>query len=89
MLIYTEDPNSNTEKIYEVELQEFGKNIEKFVNTYANNIALTSPEKDRAILQSLLRISQAIKNKEYDKLFQDTSIIERTTTTFSNHDVPF
>lgn len=88
MLIYTEDPNSNTEKIYEVELQEFGKNIEKFVNTYANNIALTSPEKDRAILQSLLRISQAIKNKEYDKLFQDTSIIERTAT-FSNHDVPF
>lgn len=88
MLIYTEDPNSNTEKIYEVELQEFGKNIEKFVNTYANNIALTSPEKDRAILQSLLRISQAIKNKEYDKLFQDTSIIERATT-FSDDDLPF
>lgn len=88
MLIYTEDPNSNTEKIYEVELQEFGKNIEKFVNTYANNIALTSPEKDRAILQSLLRISQAIKNREYDKLFRDTSIIERATT-FSNDDLPF
>lgn len=88
MLIYTEDPKSNTEKIYEDELQEFGKNIEKFVSTYANNIALTTPEKDRAVLQSLLRISQAIKNKEYDKLFQDTSIIERATT-FPNNDVPF
>lgn len=88
MLIYTEDPKSSTEKIYEDELQEFGKNIEKFVSTYANNIALTSPEKDRAVLQSLLRISQAIKNKEYDKLFRDTSIIEYTKT-FSDIDVPF
>lgn len=88
MLTYTEDPKRNTEKIYEDELQEFGKNIEKFVSTYANNIALTTPEKDRAVLQSLLRISQAIKNKEYDKLFQDTSIIEHTTT-FPNNDVPF
>lgn len=76
MLIYTDEKSEKINKIQDAELQYVGSQLQSFVEVYSNKVTLSNPTKDREVLHILNEIAQDIKNRDYHKLFADTSIVE-------------
>jgi len=74
MILYSNNEDQEIEGIEELELQHFGHQLVGFVNTYRRLIKIDDSDVNRN-LDILLDIGTKIVNREYDKLFNDPSIV--------------
>lgn len=74
MIIFTEDAEKNSKKIYHKHLQRMAKCIDDFVNIYSKNVYIENRDHYITLLK-LKEISRLIKTCQYDRLIEDTSII--------------
>lgn len=73
MIIYN-DEKKKRKKIYHKDLQRMSIRIDEFIDLYTKKIYIKDKEHYRT-LNILKEISTLIKQGQYDKLIEDTSII--------------
>lgn len=72
MIIYTD--NEEIEPLYDSDLQNLGKGLEKFVKIYRDKVSI-SEDVHYIILSHLEDIGKRLKNRQYDTLIENTNII--------------
>jgi hypothetical protein len=94
MILYTNPEEANIQKIPDVDLQYLADQLELFVKTYREEVCILKPEYF-TILSHLEEISHRLKNRQYETLIGDTSIISyeenipNTWFEYDDYDYPF
>lgn len=75
MILYSNHDN-NIESVSEEDIIYYGNQLEKFLTIYKTNVLITDPEHVK-IIHQLEEYLWRIKNKRYDMLIADQSLIDR------------